>query len=77
MTSHRGKTNSARDLALYLLRRYTRKTLTEIGRHYDIANYSTVSSAIVRAQKAIRENETVRRDYGEIENILRKRQSKT
>lgn len=77
LTSHRGKTNSARDLALYLLRRYTRKTLTEIGRYYDIANYSTVSSAIVRAQKAIRDNETVRRDYGEIENILSKGQSKT
>jgi hypothetical protein len=46
-------------------------------RDYDIANYSTVSSAIVRAQKAIRENETVCRDYGEIENIPHKSQGKT
>jgi chromosomal replication initiation ATPase DnaA len=59
LTSHRGKTNSARNLALSLLRRYTPKTLTEIGRYYDIANDSIVSSTIVRAQKTMRENETV------------------
>jgi len=49
--SKRGKENVARDLAVYLLRIYSNKTLTGV---FNITNYSTVNSIIerVKARKA-------------------------
>ena len=46
--SRRGVENVPRDMAIYLTRHYCRKTLTEIGVHFGLSNYSTVSSAVER-----------------------------
>jgi len=46
--SRRGVENMPRDIAIYLTRHYCRKGLTEIGEHFGLSNYSTVSSAVER-----------------------------
>jgi len=77
LTSRRGETNQPRDLAMYLLRRHSRKTLAEIGQCFEIANYSTVSSGIVRAQKALKADKVARKIFEDMEQCLRKSQNET
>ncbi|HIJ89295.1 MAG: transposase [Desulfobulbaceae bacterium] len=48
--SRRGSENLPRDIAIYLVRRYSRKTLVETGIYFRIGNYSTVSSVVGRIQ---------------------------
>ena len=48
--SRRGTENVPRDIAVYLVRRYSKETLAEIGRYFNITNYSTVSSIIERVK---------------------------
>ncbi len=48
--SKRGTENVPRDIAVYLMRIYSNKTLTEIGKYFNIMNYSTVSSIIERVK---------------------------
>ena len=48
---HRGKTNEARNAAIYLTRRLRRDTLKEIGTQFGIESDSTVSSVIERIKK--------------------------
>lgn len=48
--SRRGTENLPRDLALYLIRLCSRKTLAETGKFLGVGNYSTVSSAIERVK---------------------------
>jgi REP element-mobilizing transposase RayT len=52
--SKRGTANLPRDIAVYLVRIYSKETLTGVGTYFDITNYSTVSSVIdrVKARKA-------------------------
>ena len=54
--SRRGVENVPRDVAIYLSRRYCRMKLTEIGEHFGLSNYSTVSSAAERI-KVLRNND--------------------
>ena len=77
LTSRRGVTNIPRDLAIYTLRMYSRKSLTEIGAAFEIENYSTVSSAIERAKKALKFNVPVKKSFKEISLTLRKGQQQT
>ena len=51
--SRRGKENVQRDLALYLIRQNTGKTLAEIGSYFGIVKYSTVSSAVERIKSRL------------------------
>jgi len=46
--SKRGTENLPRDVAIYLVRHHCRETLADVGQHFAINNYSTVSSAIER-----------------------------
>ncbi len=62
---------------MYLLRIHSRKTLAEIGQCFEIANYRTVSSSIVRAQKALKTDQVVRKIFEDMEPYLRKSQSET
>ncbi len=48
--SRRGTENLPRDLALYLIRLCSRKSLAETGEFFGINNYSTVSSAVARGK---------------------------
>ena len=59
MTSRRGSENFPRDIAIYLIRRYSRKTLTEIGAYFRISNYSTVSSAVGRIKAGKNNNRSL------------------
>lgn len=51
LRSRRGVTNIPKDLAIYTLRRYSQKKLSEIGKAFGVGNYSTVSTAIERVKK--------------------------
>ena len=66
LASRRGVTNIPRDLAIYTLRRYSQKTLSEIGTTFGISNYSTVSTAVERIKKTLEEDPNVRRISDEI-----------
>ncbi len=46
--SKRGTENLPRDIAIYFVRHCCRKTLSEVGEHFGISSYSTVSSAVER-----------------------------
>ena len=48
--ARRGRSNTPRDIAVYLVRRYSRKTLAEPGSMFGIENYSTVSSIVQRVK---------------------------
>jgi chromosomal replication initiation ATPase DnaA len=43
----------ARDLTIYLMRLYSGETLQQIGGHFGINSYSTVSNAIQRIKKEL------------------------
>ena len=77
LASKRGTTNIPRDLAIYALRLNSRKTLAEIGTDFEIDNYSTVSSAIDRAKKALISDPKVRRNFKSISLKLQKSQQQT
>ncbi len=77
LTSRRGVTNVPRDLAIYTLRMYSRKTLSEIGAAFGIENYSTVSSAIERAQKALGSEVNAKKNFKKISVTLREGQRQT
>jgi REP element-mobilizing transposase RayT len=62
LTSRRGQENLPRDLAIYLVRVLTRKTMPEIGKHFEISNYSTVGSVIDR----MKQREAKDRDFRKI-----------
>jgi len=49
--SKRGTANVPRDMAIYTLRLYSQKTLSEIGNAFGVSNYSTVSTSIGRMKK--------------------------
>ena len=65
-SSRRGVTNLPRDLAIYALREYSQKTLSEIGQVVGCNNYSTVSSAIERMKKALDSEPSMRKLYKDI-----------
>lgn len=77
MTSKRGIANVPRDLAIYTLRRYSQKTLSEIGKDFAIDNYSSVSTAIERMKKTLEADPKVRRMLNEIVHILKVGQEQT
>lgn len=67
MTSRRGSENFPRDIAIYLIRRYSRKTLAEIGAYFRISNYSTGSSAVGRIKAGKNNNRSLQ---GHLDSIL-------
>ena len=50
MKTRRGMENLAQDTTVYFLRMYSPETLAEVGRYFDISNYSTVSSIVERVK---------------------------
>lgn len=59
-----------RDLALYLIRLCSRKTLAETGKCLGIGNYSTVSSAIERVKLRATTDRKVRKDLKDLKAKL-------
>lgn len=59
LSSRRGTENLPRDIAIYMVRYMCRDTLTEIGRHFGVKNYSTVSSAVGRVKERRKKDRVV------------------
>jgi len=72
--SRRGKENLSRDVAIYLVRQKCRCTLSEVGRHFAIYNYSTVSSAFERVKTRKKRDRLVQKYLKELEEKLAKGQ---
>ncbi len=70
LQSRRGKANQARDLAIYLQRKYCGQTLCQLGKDYGIANYSTVSSACDRVKTRLQSDGILQAIVKEIEKKL-------
>jgi len=68
--SRRGTENLPRDVAIYLARCLSRKTLAEIGKAFGISNYSTVSRAIERSKKRQERDAFVRKDITKLKLIF-------
>ena len=77
LETRRGHTHEARDVAIYLLRRHGMETLVETGRHFNMPNYSSVSSAVSRTKKRMAEDKALRERIAEIEKRLNKSQKET
>ena len=74
MVSKRGEENLARDMAIYLVRHYIMETLLNVGKYFDINNYSTVSSVVERVKKRKIKDPSLRDHLEKIEKKLDKSQ---
>ncbi len=72
--SLRGVENPVRDVAIYLVRHHSQNTILEVGRHFGIGNYSTVSSAVERTKSRAKQDRTLQRHLKKIEMMLAKSQ---
>jgi len=77
LTSKRGFANEPRNIALYLARRYTGKKLEEIGKEFNIDNYSTVSSVICKIDRQIKTNSHLQKKVDQINRKMNKGQKQT
>jgi hypothetical protein len=77
LTSKRGFVNEPRNIALYLARRYTGKKLEEIGKEFNIDNYSTVSSVICKIDRQIKTNSHLQKKVDQINRKMNKGQKQT
>jgi REP element-mobilizing transposase RayT len=68
LRSRRGTTNEARNVAIYLIRQCTGEKLENIGKEFNVSNYSTVSSVVV---KVSREHQANIRLKNRINNIIK------
>ncbi len=75
--SKRGTENIPRDVAVYLLRVHSRETLNGVGKYFNIANYSTVSSAIERVKSRKAKDKVFYNKLKKIEIKLNKGQRQT
>ncbi len=74
MQAKRGTENIPRDVAIFLQRKYCMQTLSELGRDYGIANYSTVSSALERVRARLLQDRRLKGQIAGIEKRLSKGQ---
>jgi REP element-mobilizing transposase RayT len=74
MISKRGRENLPRDVAIYLVRRYSGETLTDVGSHFGIENYSTVSSAVQRIKTRRTDGASLQETLSTLEKGLKKGQ---
>ena len=75
--SKRGTENLPRDVAIYLIRHHRRDTLTHIGQHFGISNYSTVSSAVERIKSRMKDDHMLQKHLARIGQRLFKGQQQT
>lgn len=75
--SKRGTENLPRDVAIYLVRRHCRETLTDVGHYFSISNYSTVSSALERIKARKDDDKALQKHLKQIETKLSKSQRQT
>jgi len=73
----RGKENLPRDIAIYLCRYCSRKSLVEIGNYFAIGNYSTVSNAVQRIRARRHNDRTLRKIIVDLTSQIYKSQRQT
>jgi len=59
-----------RDMAIYLVRRFRSEKLKDIGREFNMDNYSSVSTTIERMKKGISQDWKLRNRVEEVEATL-------
>ena len=77
VASRRGIENEPRNVALYLARIHTGKTLTDIGQAFNIDNYSTVSSVICKVSRKAAADKGLRKAIEAIRGQLENSQKQT
>jgi len=77
LSSTRGASNEARNVAIYLARRLSGETLATIGKAFGMRKYSSVSSVVSRMKAEIREDAGLRRRVDKIERLLQMSQEQT
>ncbi|MFH2219223.1 MAG: transposase [Pseudomonadota bacterium] len=75
--SRRGSVNEPRNAAIYLIRTLRHDTLEQIGTHFRMNKYSSVSSIIERMKKRIQRDRKLRKKINELSISLRKSQEQT
>jgi hypothetical protein len=73
----RGAGNISRDMAIYLMRLHSHKTLLQIGVYFNIASYSTVSTAISRFKKGMEKDRKLRHEIDRINVFIAEGQPQT
>lgn len=76
-SSRRGAFNEPRNIAIYLTRRLRGDSLKEIGVHFQLKKYSSVSSIIERTNEAIVKDQKLKKRVEELITVLGKRQEQT
>jgi len=75
LSSRRGKTNEARNVAIYLCRRVSGETLARIGKDFHLENYGSVSSIVSRMKKTLMHDGRLRKRVQRVERQLREAQN--
>ncbi|MEW6139357.1 MAG: transposase [Thermodesulfobacteriota bacterium] len=70
LSSRRGMSNDARNVAIYLARRLSGQTLAAIGVAFGLENYSSVSSVVCRMEQRIGKDRSLRRQVEAIERRI-------
>ena len=70
LKSRRGNNNEARNVAIYLMRKYAGASLTDIGTRFGMNSFSSVSSVIIRIKQAIERDKNLRRRITAVEKLL-------
>ncbi|MBU1737116.1 MAG: transposase, partial [Proteobacteria bacterium] len=73
----RGQANGPRNLAIYLCRKLSREKLEDICKEFDLGSYSSVSSAVIRTENLLANDNRLRKKFAEIRIKLSKGQAKT
>ncbi len=68
---HRGVTNEARNVAIYLTRLLRRDSLKEIGKEFKISSYSSVSSIIEKMKIDVVNNKKIKKQVQKARKSLR------
>jgi putative transposase len=77
LSSKRGVFNEPRNVAIYLTRRLRGDSLKQIGEHFQMKKYSSVSSVIERMKTAMAEDRRLRNRVEKLISVLNKSQEQT
>jgi REP element-mobilizing transposase RayT len=75
--SQRGKTNQARNAAIYLTRKLRKDTLKEVGARFEIQNERTVRSVVERMRTQLAKDHRLVREMEKLTGMVQKGQKST
>lgn len=74
---HRGKTNEARLVAIYLMRKCTLGKTATIASRFRMSRHTSVCSAVARTEASLRKNPRLAEIVHRLESLIKKRQETT